>query len=646
MKKWKKYIYAIALFVVLGLTVGFAALVSEMSISNLVAEVRAKADIRISEVSFVSDQSNNIVSNDLNYSVNSIISNVTFNDSSSYITYKVKVTNIGSVEMGILEITGLHEDLSYTLADYQLEEKICDSSNNCSLGILKEFYIKIYPSADNTPITYDMKLALDFQSFNTITYDGITNNGYPTEIINGGDLVVTFTEDIPKSVAVYLDNEKISSSLYSYSDGGLNFNDVTGNIKIKATNPDLELYNIISLQTNGVDTNIDFGSASSETNGDGVNTVSGTEDDEYPIYYYRGAVANNNVLFAGVCWKAVRTTETGGVKLIYNGTPTGTQCNGTSPSIGTSAFNTNYDTEDDVRYIYEDGTDSTIKGVIDAWYGSNLTTYASYLEDTVWCSDRSVYNTDSSENIYYGAYGRNYISSSPSLSCDSEYSMTTSSTTVGNKMKYPVALLTADELTLAGTGGGGYSEDSYLSNGDYWWSLSPYYFSTALGYVYVFAVPSVGSLYPRKVLSASGIRPAVSLIPNIEILSGNGTSTNPYNLDQYIAPTGIKIFATNSGMVYQFSISDTSSITTNIIYKIYYADSYIGSNTGNYELLDTVELDNKSENYSYTYDFTSALSCQYYKIEVYDTYNNLLQSITDYMMYRENGVCESVGPDE
>ena len=37
------------------------------------------------------------------------------------------------------------------------------------------------------------------------------------------------------------------------------------------------------------------------------------------IYYFNGAVENNNVLFADKCWKIVRTTDTGGVKMVYNG---------------------------------------------------------------------------------------------------------------------------------------------------------------------------------------------------------------------------------------------------------------------------------------------------------------------------------------
>ena len=76
-------------------------------------------------------------------------------------------------------------------------------------------------------------------------------------------------------------------------------------------------------------TGIDFNVAPSDTNGKGVYVRNGTESDAYPVYYYRGAVTNNNVIFGGFCWKIVRTTESGGIKLIYNGTPTDGTCNNT-----------------------------------------------------------------------------------------------------------------------------------------------------------------------------------------------------------------------------------------------------------------------------------------------------------------------------
>ena len=43
------------------------------------------------------------------------------------------------------------------------------------------------------------------------------------------------------------------------------------------------------------DTGINFGNISSNTNGKGVYQLSSTKDDQFPVYYYRGAVNNNNV---------------------------------------------------------------------------------------------------------------------------------------------------------------------------------------------------------------------------------------------------------------------------------------------------------------------------------------------------------------
>ena len=53
----------------------------------------------------------------------------------------------------------------------------------------------------------------------------------------------------------------------------------------------------------------------------GLYTGEGADTYANPVYYYKGNVQNNNVLFAGFCWKIVRTTETGGVKIVYNGIP-------------------------------------------------------------------------------------------------------------------------------------------------------------------------------------------------------------------------------------------------------------------------------------------------------------------------------------
>ncbi len=53
-----------------------------------------------------------------------------------------------------------------------------------------------------------------------------------------------------------------------------------------------------------------------------------TSATKQPVYYYTGssASANANVLFAGYCWQIVRTTDNGGIRLLYNGVAVNNQC--------------------------------------------------------------------------------------------------------------------------------------------------------------------------------------------------------------------------------------------------------------------------------------------------------------------------------
>ena len=65
-----------------------------------------------------------------------------------------------------------------------------------------------------------------------------------------------------------------------------------------------------------------------------------TEDDEGESYYYRGAVKNNYVSFAGYTWRIIRRNGDGSVRLIYSGTTTSDT--GTSVTIGNSQYNSKY----------------------------------------------------------------------------------------------------------------------------------------------------------------------------------------------------------------------------------------------------------------------------------------------------------------
>ena len=86
----------------------------------------------------------------------------------------------------------------------------------------------------------------------------------------------------------------------------------------------------------------------------GIYTGEGADTYANPVYYYKGNVQNNNVLFAGFCWKIVRTTETGGVKIVYNGIQKNESCNntGTDSQIGESVFNEDRNSLAYAGYMY------------------------------------------------------------------------------------------------------------------------------------------------------------------------------------------------------------------------------------------------------------------------------------------------------
>ncbi len=303
-------------------------------------------------------------------------------------------------------------------------------------------------------------------------------------------------------------------------------------------------------------TGINFGEVSSDTNGKGVYTFASTKDDVYPVHYYRGAVTDNNVKFGGFCWKIVRTTETGGVKLIYNGSPDSEgKCMNTTgevTQIGTSTFNNEfYDISADIDmteyeliekekigYMLNNTEDSAIKGVIDTWYQMNMTSYTSKLEDTIWCNDRNIVKIDHYDDGDITYFGINERAGKPNLGCVNNTDKFTVRGANGNGLlTHPVALLTADEIMLAG--GMDLSQEDkavnyYLNTNQDWWTLTPddVNFNLTFGNYgpHVIFVSSNGlfSSYPYFVYSSFGVRPAISLAPRTKITSGDGSQSSPF----------------------------------------------------------------------------------------------------------------------
>ena len=150
-------------------------------------------------------------------------------------------------------------------------------------------------------------------------------------------------------------------------------------------------------------TRIDFSKQSSEDGTNGIYTTVNTQNG-IPVYYYRGAVDNNHVLFANFCWRIVRTTETDGVKLIYDGVPSNGQCNNTGDNtvIGKPAFNSKYKSPAYAGYMYGTAYEASIKDITtltgpivfgnDATYDASTNTYT--LNNTYTLTDTSNWSTN------------------------------------------------------------------------------------------------------------------------------------------------------------------------------------------------------------------------------------------------------------
>lgn len=92
----------------------------------------------------------------------------------------------------------------------------------------------------------------------------------------------------------------------------------------------------------------------------------GSENYQNKVYYYTGNVNNNHVLFANYCWKIIRTTETGGVKLVYDGLPKDGVCNNTGID---SQVNSTY-----VQFNSKDGSAANLGYMYNTRYASSYTT--------------------------------------------------------------------------------------------------------------------------------------------------------------------------------------------------------------------------------------------------------------------------------
>ncbi len=167
------------------------------------------------------------------------------------------------------------------------------------------------------------------------------------------------------------------------------------------------LYDIVAGKAT-LDTNLDL--TSTTTTNKGVYTYSSTANDNYPIHYYHGSIDDNNLLFAGFCWKIVRTTDTGGVKILYNGLPnSNNQCTNTACSIGKGAFNTDPGSIASVGYMY--GSLEKVKTyTMPKWYDVlGLTTSTINISKTQTMGTGKYYFTSSYSSLQRNNFDGTYV---------------------------------------------------------------------------------------------------------------------------------------------------------------------------------------------------------------------------------------------
>lgn len=463
-----------------------------------------------------------------------------------------------------LEIEGTGKDINVATFNKNIQITYVDTSNvsmvNAYTGesISKTFTVE---NTGDVVVYYDIKLN-----------DLVNNFGNPDDLVfsltgsNGGAIIKQAV--MPSSNPIIASSIKIEPGIkHSYvmgitflktdDDQSNNMNKTfSANINVTSStkySPNKDLYETGTLGSKIVsgalaESNIDY----STTTGEGVYYTNDSINGE-TIYFYRGnKTLNNNVLFAGKCFKILRTTIDGGIRLVYNGDATNGVCSDSSVSVlSISAFNTNSNYNGNVGYMYGSLNSSTyalehantnsslVKTALDNWYNTNLSSYSNYIEDSIYCSNRKTYKFVVS-NVTYGldgfgnkntgyvSYENLVLNNRPSYNCvNKKDRLSVSNNTGVSSLTYPVGTITADELIFAGNTIKTDNTTNFLYNGSSYWTMTPAFYNGSLAYNFIWNNSKVGV---SKTSDPYGIRPVITLKKDTKVISGDGSLSTPYKI--------------------------------------------------------------------------------------------------------------------
>ena len=190
--------------------------------------------------------------------------------------------------------------------------------------------------------------------------------------------------------------------------------------------------------------------------------------------------------------------------------------------------------------------DSDIKKVIEKWYEENMIDYSRYIEDSIYCIDRT--NTEkngfNNDNVYgMPNFTREY--NILSLSCsrvEDKYSVSNEKA----KLKYPVALLSFADVEL------NINKVSMYENKNFW-VMDPAFLTSCNGYtgtIYMaldknWILGSCSSTVDTK----AAVRPAITLVKGVKYDGGDGTQNNPYLIADFVSSNIIVENDENKGTV-------------------------------------------------------------------------------------------------
>ena len=271
-------------------------------------------------------------------------------------------------------------------------------------------------------------------------------------------------------------------------------------------------------------------------------------DNDGPTYYYRGAVTNNYVLFAGYYWRIVRINGDNSIKLIYQGTTATASGAASGINSTTSEFTDNSGYSSAVAFYYTTtSTVSTASSTLNTWYSNNLVSYDEYIyKDSIFFSDilnsSSSYSAPDSTSItqlftksalYFAPRYRLTSTKTPTYLIANDDKNTSTASTIGNqKLTYPIGLITLDEAYFAG----GFSANNtsyYLYSGTNYWTMSPYEFVKTSLFSKTYAakvayINSSGQITYAATDSTYALRPVINLVPEIVWGGGKGSADDPY----------------------------------------------------------------------------------------------------------------------